>query len=250
MSPRSARFDSINPVFNKRRINILKGLEPSAEEIVSYQGGPIWYRSGRLLYNVGQFVPEKNEILDVNVYLLSSPGFEMREKIHAREGRYENNDWTLLDGFSVSYPKETHFPVLAEFKKRRGVIPERPGDFKTLNIQEDTMRLRDLRLHIDRTRESGLDTTASQVSYHERVALVFTPLVFLLLGIPYGLTPLKSQSTAKSIGFCFVVVFLYLLIFRLSLSIGKGGHIPPVMAAWVPNVLFLTFAGIQITKRQ
>ncbi len=36
--------------------------------------------------------------------------FAVREKIHAREAHYENNDWTLLDGFAINYPKETHYP--------------------------------------------------------------------------------------------------------------------------------------------
>jgi lipopolysaccharide export system permease protein len=242
-------FDSIAPVFNKRKIMLLKGLDPNTEEINSYQGGPIWYRNGNLVYNVGQFRAETNTIQDLNVYRISS-NFEMREKIHAREATFEKNDWTLKDGFAVAYPWDTHFPVLTEFTVRRGVIPEKPGDFKTMNIQEETMRLRDLRLHINRNKASGLDTTAQRVSYHERVALVFTPLVFLLLGIPFALKPLKNHSMISSVGFCFMIVFAYLLIFRLSLSIGKGGHLPPVIAAWVPNTLFLAFAGFRITKRQ
>ncbi len=46
-------FDSIAPVFNKRRIMIMKGLDPSVDEMVTYKGGAIWYRSGKIMYNVG-----------------------------------------------------------------------------------------------------------------------------------------------------------------------------------------------------
>ena len=96
------------------------------------------------------------------------------------------------------------------------------------------MRLKDLRVYIRRNKAYGLDTTAQQVNYQERISLVFTPLVFVLLGIPFALQPLKSQSMPKSIAFCFLIVFIYLLMFRMSLSIGKSGIFPPIVAGWAP----------------
>ena len=110
------------------------------------------------------------------------------------------------------------------------------------------MRLKDLRKYITRNKSYGLDTTVQEVNYHERLALVFTPLVFVLLGIPFALQPLRTYPLAKGIGFCFLVVFLYLVMFRMSLSIGKGGQIPPLIAAWAPNLVFL--AASMVFKRR
>lgn len=242
-------YDSTVPMLNKRRIMVMQGLNPDLEEVVSFNRTGFWYRSGKRFYDVGRFLPDKNTMEDINVYTLG-PNFYLQERLHAKEANYINNDWSLTDGFGVRYPKDSHFPEPFEFKLRRGVINEKPSDFKTLSFSEETMRLRDLRHYISLNQGSGLDTTASRVSYHERVALVFTPLVFVLLGIPYALKPLKTHSMLKSIAFCFLVVFLYLLIFRMSLSIGKGGHIPPVIAAWVANCLFLAFSGFLMTRRQ
>ena len=111
------------------------------------------------------------------------------------------------------------------------------------------MKLRDLRSYINRNRNFGLDTIAQQVHYHERIALVFAPLVFLLLAIPLAIKPLQTHLMAKSIGLCFTIVFLYLLMFRTSLSVGKGGHIPPMVAAWAPNILFLLISGILFSRK-
>lgn len=242
-------FDSLVPSFNMKQLAIQKGLDPSQDLSLLNPKAGIWYRSRQLIYNVGRFVPQTNTLEDVSIYRLTSH-FRMLESIHAKRAVFEDGDWTLRDGHVVQYPKESGFPVPLTFTARRGVIPEKPGDFKTLEIHEETMRLKDLRRFIARNTDFGLDTTAEQVHYHERVALVFAPLIFVLVGIPFALKPLKTYSMAKSVGLCFLLVFLYLLMFRMALSIGKGGHIPPVVAGWAANGVFLAIAGILILKRK
>ncbi len=241
-------FDSLVPAFSKREIMINRGIDPSQEYLLNNNRSGFWYRSGKIIYNVGRYVPESNTLEDVKVYLLN-PSFQLLETLRARHAVYTNNDWELQDGYSVIYPLHARFPVSAPFKVRTGVIPEKPGDFKTLKVEDETMRLKDLRLYIARNKSYGLDTTSQQVNYHQRLALVFTPLVFVLLGIPFAIRPLKTHSFARSIGFCFLVVFMYLLIFQMSLSIGKGGHIPPLIAGWAPNVLFLILSGVFIVRK-
>jgi lipopolysaccharide export system permease protein len=240
-------FDSLVPTLTKKQILIGQGRDTSSEEVESFNRERFWYRSGRLAYDVGSFIPETNTLNDIDVYVLT-PSFYLLERIHARTAHYENGDWTLRDGFTVYYPRDKKFPYSDTFDTKQGLIPEKPNDFKSLKFHEDAMRLRELRRYIARNSAYGLDTTDQQVHYNERVALVFTPLVFVLLGIPFGLKPLKTHSTPKSIAFCFLIVFLYLLLFRVSLSIGKGGHLPPVVAAWAPNGLFLALAGVRILK--
>ncbi len=241
-------FDSLVPAFAKREIMLNRGLDPSQDFLLNQNSSGFWYRSGKIIYNVGRFIPETNTLEDVKVYLLN-PSFELVETMHAKRAVYVGNDWELHDGYSVVYPVRTRFPTETAFKIKRGLIPEKPGDFKTLKIEDETMRLKDLRLNIARNHSYGLDTTSQQVSYHQRLALVFTPLIFVLLGIPFAIRPLKTHSFARSIGFCFLVVFAYLLMFQMSLSVGKGGHIPPVIAGWAPNVIFLALSGVFIVRK-
>lgn len=241
-------FDTLVPSLNKKQIAIKGGLDSSQDLSMLNLKSGIWYRSRQLVYNVGRFSPKTNVLDDVSAYKLR-PNFKILESIHARKAVFENGDWTLMDGFATTF-SNSGFPITQTFKSRRGLIPEKPADFKTLEIHEETMRLKDLRHLIARNNEFGLDTTIEQVHYHERVALVFAPLIFILVGIPFALRPLKSYSMAKSVGFCFLLVFLYLLLFRMALSVGKGGHIPPMIAGWTANGAFLLLASFLITRRK
>ncbi len=242
-------FDTLVPVFNKRREVVQRGLDPSQDPILVSPGGGFWYRSARLFYHVGKFVPEENKIDNLDVYRLDS-SFRILERVHAFQARFDGHDWTLDKGFTIRYSPDDGFPSSEPFVNKHGVIPERPNDFKTLKIQDEMMRLRELRQLIRRNSDYGLDTVSERVAYHERIAVVFAPLVLVLLGIPFTLKPLKSQSIPRSVAFCFLVVFIYLLFFRMTLSMGKGGQIPPMIAGWAPNMVFLVVSSILLLRRQ
>lgn len=231
-------FDSLVPTFKKKEILFSHGLDPSQEQMLYFNKTQFWTRSGRVIYNVGRFIPDTNMLEDIHIYVLS-PSFYLTEKIQAKRAKFVNNEWILENGFSLAFPRDTRFPIPSIFAQKKAPFSEKPGDFKTLRLEEQTMRLKDLRHYIKRNSSYGLDTIAQQVHYHERVALIFAPLILIMIAVPFAIKPLKIHSTAKSIGFCFLVVFLYLLMFRLTLSVGKGGHLPPAIAAWSTNAVFM-----------
>ncbi len=242
-------FDPLVPTFEKKRILLERGQDPNQENLLNFNKSHFWYRSGKVIYNVGHFDPKTNTLEDVNLYLLSNT-FEMTEKYKARRATYEQNDWTLHDGFVIHYPLDTHFPVTEKFQTLRGLIPEKPSDYKTLEIQDETMPLKDLRLHIKKNSSYGMDTTGHEVNYHKRVSVIFTPIILVLLGISFSMTPLKSTPMTRSIGYCFLIVFIYFLLQHLSAAIGKGGHIPPLLAGWTPNCIFFCISMYLLTRRK
>lgn len=240
-------FDSWVPTSARKEILVQRGLDPSQEELLFFRGQGFWYRSGGLIYNVGRFIPEENRMEDLRIYRLGED-FRMREAVRAKRARFQNNDWLVEDGVATLYPTDSPFPRLSSFSSRTGLIPEKPSDLRTLRMDEKTMRLRDLRRYIERNKSYGFDTTAQQVNYHERLALVFAPLIFVLIAVPFATKPLKTQPLGKSIGFCFLIVFIYLLTFRMTVEAGKGGLVPPIIAGWGPNAIFLFFSGFMMWR--
>jgi len=241
-------FDPLIPTFEKKRQLLEKGIDANETTILDFNRDRFWYRSGKVIYNVGHFDPKKAVLEDINLFVLTPSG-GISQRVRAKKATFDGNDWLAESGFTTSYP-ESHFPTAETFTLRGGLIPEKPTDYKTLEVQPETMRLRELRKSISRNKSYGLDTTRQQVSYHERISMVFTPIIFVLLGIAFALKPLKTQSVAKGVGFCFLVVFIYLIIFRLMISVGKGGHLPPFVAGWTPNFVFLGIASMMIWKRK
>ncbi|NBX76215.1 MAG: YjgP/YjgQ family permease [Proteobacteria bacterium] len=243
-------FDPLLPLFEQKKNQLEAGK--SGAEVAKFQADGsrygFWYRSNDLIYHVGTFNPKTNTLQDLDLYFLG-PEFQILKKIRAKEAKFEDGDWSILDGVMVEYPLENPFPKSESFKEIRDIIRENPSDYQTVEIEETTMRLRDLRKFIERSHRYGVDMTVQRVSYHERVAHVFSPLIFVLLGLSFSLSPFKNQSPAKGVALSFLLVFVYLILSKMSLSVGRGGRIPPMVAAWLPNMLFLGLAGVKLVKK-
>lgn len=240
--------DPLGPVMRRKEILLMQNKDPGSEEnLKSFDRTDFWYRNGRLVYNVGRFVPERNALERVSTYLFT-PDQYLLERVDAKEAVYEDGQWQFYNGRKIEYPQATQFPITTKFTQMVGGIPDAPKDFKSLEVVEETMRLKEIRQYIQKNKAFGLDTTHQEVRYHERIAAVFTPLVFILLGFPFAVKPLKTHTTGRSVAFCFFIMVSYMLAARLGVSIGKGGHIPPLIAAWGPNAVFLSFAGLRFMR--
>ena len=73
--------------------------------------------------------------------------------------------------------------------------------------------------------------------FHGRIAQPWTCVVVVLMALPFGVMTGKRNvftGVAGSVGIC----FFYFVLLRWGLALGTSGHIPPVVAAWLPNVVF------------
>jgi len=242
-------FDPLLPLFESKRaqLEVPDAAQKMADETAQENRFGFWYRSQNLIYRVGAFYAATKTLQDIELYLLS-PDFQVQKKILAQKAIFQDSDWLIQDGLEITYPTPHSFPEGREFAELRNIIPEKPADYANVKVEETTMRLRDLRKYIERSQKYGVDTTLQKVSYHERVSHVFSPLIFVLLGLAFSLNALKHQSAAKGVAFSFLLVFAYLIMSKMTLSLGRGGRIPPLVAAWLPNVLFLFTAGFKLTK--
>jgi len=240
-------FDNLGPLFQKKEMLAARGESADSEHLLEFNRKRFWFRSNRIIYNVSRFDRNTNTIEGIDVYFLA-PDFSLKQKIRAKQARYVDGDWILEDGFTITF--EDNFPLSEKFESKAGVIPESPSDFKSLQVYEFTMKLRELRKYIDRNRSYGLDTLRSRVYYNEKIAFVFTPLIFTLLAIPFATHPLRSYSTGKGIGFCFLVIIFYLVVVRFSLSLGRAGYLHPIVAGWATNVAFLGYSIFALARKR
>lgn len=156
--------------------------------------------------------------------------------VKAPRGEYHNGVWTLYEPTVHYYQADGK--VADVQRSTRLVINLQVAIqdfFASPTPEEQTMR--QLAEQIARNREMGLDTRQLEVSYHLKAAVPAACLVLALCA------PVLSFLLARAGGFVgvllsIVLVFVFwntLLLFQI---LGNYGFLPPMLAAWSPNLLF------------
>jgi lipopolysaccharide export system permease protein len=68
---------------------------------------------------------------------------------------------------------------------------------------------------------------------HARFSFPLSPIVLLLLGLPFVMDP-QSKSFVKGLIFCFLLALGFYITHFACVDMGNRGAIPPVVGAWFP----------------
>jgi lipopolysaccharide export system permease protein len=109
------------------------------------------------------------------------------------------------------------------------------------------MGLGELRRAIAEKMGAGQPSLAEQVELHRKFSIPFACLVFAAIGVPLGVQPTRA---VRSRGFSasLVLILVYYLLLSLGESLGERGTLPPLVALWIPNVLFAGLAGLLLLR--
>jgi len=81
-----------------------------------------------------------------------------------------------------------------------------------------------------------------KIDYYQKFTSPFTSLIIILLGIPFSLMMRKRATGLSSIGISIMVGFLYYILDAVCIAIGRGGVLPPLVAASLSHVIALTIS--------
>ena len=126
-----------------------------------------------------------------------------------------------------------------EFKEYTMNLALQEGrDPKTLDKKPKDMSPDQLRAEIGSLKSEGIDSTPLRIEAAQRVAMAFSPLVFVLIGLPLGITTRRAQ---KSVGFGMsVLIFLgYYLFLVVGQTLAQKNVLPVGPAVWLANAVFL-----------
>ena len=196
----------------------------------------------RYIY-VNQF-DEKNMIMrDIIVYEFN--GEESLRTITAKKGMWVADTWKLENGTIYNYPEGEESAYEISFATLDIILKEDLQNiFKNRRTPQE-MSSKELRQQIDILQQAGADTKSFEVDLYMKYSVPFSGLIFVLLGVPLGLR-VKRGSKVTGIIISIVLVFIYYISVSTIRSFGRGGVIIPVLAAWLPNIIFAILGTILI----
>jgi lipopolysaccharide export system permease protein len=165
----------------------------------------------------------------------------LTRRLDAREAEWDGKNWVLHDGYLRLFDggRETALPF-GRFVDSR--FAEEPADFAKKEQDPFNMSLTQLRRYIDRVRESGGRAQKYLVEAQLKVSFPFTNLIIVLVGTSVGVR-IRRSHRALGLGLALAIAFTYYGFLRVGQALGHSGVLPPFVAAWIGNLVFLLFGG-------
>ena len=228
---------SIVPLSKQRTDYVQYVLIKNQPQELYFRQSQIWLRAGKNTFmNIKLADPKKSALFGVNIYKLQDD-FSLKELIEAKSVRYEQGRWVLYEGKRRTYLQDGRIQIQ---HIDRSVIPlnRKPEDFKRIVEDTDKMTYKELSEYVKRLEDEGYTDKRYKVDLINKLAMPFMSFIFGFIGVSLGLTSGSGRGISRGIGLSLIVAAAYWVVYSLSISLGHGQVLSPVVSAWLPNVLF------------
>jgi len=186
-------------------------------------------------FYVKQYDKQKGELYDVVLF----KNEENNEQILTAEKVLKKKDgWYLLNGNMYVVDLDSGFLNLdMQFKTMKlDVASEIEQMLRAYKTTRDKTS-KEIREQLETYKKLGINTASLTVELHQRYANALGSLVIVLLGLPLSLL-FGFASRSWSVILTFIIVVLYQGSGAWLSGMGKEGLLDPVLATWLPNIVF------------
>ena len=213
-----------------------------------------------------QYIKNKKVDYASNIQLQVEPG------VIAYMSRYDNRTKTgyrfslekfdgkilksRLTAQTVSYDTDQHWVVknyvIRDFDEKREyltrgsqldtIIAIEPSDFLISKYDSELMTTPELKTYITRQKQRGIGNIIDfEIEYHKRFANTAAAFILTLIGVSLSSRKMKG-GMGFNIAMGLLLSFSYILFDMVSSSFAISGSTSPLLAVWIPNILYIFIA--------
>jgi lipopolysaccharide export system permease protein len=197
----------------------------------------IWFRSDSRILQAHLFDPQTKTLRGVIVWNLDG-SMNPLSRIDAESADFHDGVWTLRTVELKQFGKEQVLD-LQKMPYMDMVLNLKVDDLRVLDNNADNLNYRKLKEYADNLQSGGYQAYRYQTLMHTKLSAPFAAFVMVILGIPFALRSSRSGGMALGIGASIGIGFAFFVVNAVLLSYGRSGVLPPVVAAWGANFLFV-----------
>lgn len=184
---------------------------------------------------------ERFEIDQNKGYRMSLEKFEEKKLVSRLTA--ESVSWDSAFHWKVQDYLQRDFQGMREYLHRGEsldtTINVQPAEFFISAKESAQLNNQELRQHIDRLKTRGIGNTfAFEDEYYKRYAMPLAAFIMTLMGVSLSSRKVRG-GMGINLGIGIALSALYILFSTLSTSFSVSGAMSPLMAVWLPNLLFL-----------
>lgn len=197
----------------------------------------IWFRSDSMIIQAQLFEPNEKTLRGVIVWNLDA-SMNPIGRIDADSAEFQKGRWVLRNAVVKKFTNGQGFAVQT-VPAMDIALNLRIDDLKVLDNNADNLSYKKLKEYADNLRRGGYHAFRYLTMMHAKLSAPFAAFVMVVLGIPFALRNSRSGGIALGIGASVGIGFVYFVVNAVLLSYGRSGVLPPFVAAWGANLIFV-----------
>ena len=195
-----------------------------------------WYRSEDAICNIDLFEYDSNTLQGITIFFFDKQ-FALTRRVDASLGKWIDNKWHFYNLVMRTFNPDGSIEIEVSREK---ILPlkETPDDFKVARREPEEMSYAELKDYIAKIEKAGYTIPEYIPFLYAKISFPVICLIMPILAIPFALRIGRGGGIAMGIGLSVMIGFIYFVFFNFSLSLGRGGLLPPMLSAWVVNILF------------
>ncbi|MCM1028555.1 MAG: LptF/LptG family permease [Alloprevotella sp.] len=134
--------------------------------------------------------------------------------------------------------------VISRGNRLDTIIEMEPRDFLIAKNDHEMMTTPALSDYISRQKERGVANIKSfEIEYHKRFAMTAAAFILTIIGMSLSSRKVKG-GMGLNIGIGLVLSFSYILFMTVTSTFAVSGLAPPMLAMWIPNIVYSIIAVI------
>ena len=201
------------------------------------------------IYYYQLFDSEKNQFGSLAVFQFNPETFQLTRRVYAERAQWDEHlkRWVCTEGWE----RDLQGPAIQDYRTFEvatfPALSEPPAYFKKEVKQSSEMNYEELRRYIRDLQQSGFDVVRLRVQLQKKFAYPVITLVMAVLAIPFSLSAGK-RGAITGVAVAVGVAVIYWTVSGLFEAMGNISQLPPILAAWSPDLIFALIGGYLILK--
>lgn len=189
-------------------------------------------------YNVGNNVGYKPTLETIEEGVLLNKVEATRMEWQSKTEKWRLRNWKKREIIGME-------EIFSYGKSIDTTLQINPKDFASDYSRYETLTMNELYEYIDKLKLRGADDLeVYEIEKYIRYTAPFAALILTFIGL--GVSARKARGGAGfQIALGFLLAFIYIIFFIFSRTSAEAGSITPIIAIWIPNVIF-TIIGLII----
>lgn len=231
------------------KANYIRYQELSGKAKLSKGRKDIWIKSGPTLVHINFFDPVNQTVEGISCTTMGDQ-FKIESRIDARKGYYEKGEWVFEGVTRQIYDADKKEYLVAALPEVRLSLDIQPEDLGQVSRKTNEMSFSELRSYVKKVANEGYDATTYKVDMNGKLAFPFICIIMALTGAATGMRAFVRTSLPAAVALGLVICLFYWFVFGFCMSLGYAKILPPLVAAWTSNAIFLCLGGIYLINTE